>query len=91
MRELRSKIKSEGCCEEKAYLLLNITSKVKIMKPYRIEPVDELEYANTRTKLVFVTQNGEWISAPCLIWCRINISLKNKFKFTSLVVVLCAS
>lgn len=44
MRELISRIKSKGCCEEKAYLLLNITGKVKIMKPYRTEPVDEDKY-----------------------------------------------
>lgn len=32
-----------------------------------------------------------WTSLPCLIWYRINTTLKNKFKFTSLVVALCAS
>lgn len=60
MRELTSKIKSKGCYEEKAYLSLNITSMVKIMKPDRIELGNELEYGNTMTKLAFMSQNEEW-------------------------------
>lgn len=76
-----------------AYLSLNSASMVRIMKPYRSEPVDKLGYANARTKLCSEHSKENDVfqtSAPSDL-VQNNISLKITFGFSSLLFVLCSS